>query len=89
MQSLSLVITQLNELDVTDQAGLRPTKVISGLLGTLLRSENSSHGRQKRESEQGKGEGKGIGVGKRETTRTHSGREKGVGAEKKASQIMF
>lgn len=50
---------------MTDRAGVRPAKVHFGLLGTLLRSENSSHGRQERESEQGKGEGKGRGVGKR------------------------
>lgn len=65
MLSLPLVIAQLSELDVTDQARVRPSKVHSELLRTLLRTENSSHGRQEKESEQGKGGGKGRVVGKR------------------------
>lgn len=71
--SVPPVITRLGELDVTDQARVKPSKVQSRLLGTLLRSENSFHGKQKRESKQGKGGGIG----------------KGVGAEKKANQIVF
>lgn len=63
--SLPLVIAQLSELDVTDQARVKPNKVQSGLLGTLLGSENSSHGKQERERKQGKGGGIGRGVGKR------------------------